>query len=342
MMTTMIGCDLFEVEINRQLMKGRSDEDRRTLHMVQAGGLWTAHNLYKAGYLQLDVCPWCQGAQETLEHLWWECPAFEHLRADIRRYIPLGQHRHLPPCVALHGLPTELSGDLHGDVWRAQDIPWAGDDPDVTPQDTCTRQGQPTMTTDQALAWQQALPLLHRAGCEANNLTLRHLGEWMQEGYEPLPHWHLQAEEERAPAAINTYSDGSLWFGSCVWTGMGAWGVHKPGNDAQPLPPALAGKAWQEATPDGTTWSGQVLGPALSSTRMEAFGLLAALSAPGPTHVGIDNAAVVKRLGRLLTQGGRRRHHRRRPWGLQKDGDVWEFIDRFLQQKAPARWKSRK
>ena len=87
---TMVGCEHFDATMNKHLLKERSEEARRAIHMIQAGGLWTGHSMFKAGYLQEDRCPWCHGGPESLEHLWWECPAFEHLRAGVRRYVPMG------------------------------------------------------------------------------------------------------------------------------------------------------------------------------------------------------------------------------------------------------------
>ena len=157
----------------------------------------------------------------------------------------------------------------------------------------------------------------------------------MQEGFCDIPTWDIPAENEVAPAEINTYSDGSLWFGRHLWAGLGTWGVHRPAVQEEALPEPLQGKAWIHDAGNGVTWNGQIMGPALSSTRTEAFGLLAALAAPGPVHVGIDNYGVVKHAGHLLQPKGRRRRAKRKPWGLQDDGDVWEAVANAVHAKGP-------
>ena len=150
---TMTGCNWFDAEMHRDITRHYTEAQRKDLLLIQSGGLWTSHGLSKAGYLRNDCCLWCQGEVETLEHLWWECPAWECFRTEVRTLIPAGTHRTLPPCLALHGLPTECSGDLHGDVWRQQDTTWETEDLDATPKETPTRTNQPQLTGDEAIAW---------------------------------------------------------------------------------------------------------------------------------------------------------------------------------------------
>ena len=335
---SMAGCQHFDGDMHRHLMRKRSEEERRTLLMIQSGGVWTAHTLFRTGYLPQDVCPWCGGAPETLEHLWWECPALEEHRKRIRHYVPLGKHRDLPACVALHGLPTELGADLDADLWRHQDTIWAEEDLECTPPNSHTRQNQPAPAAEEKMAWNYALVQIHEKGGSIASMTLRQLGEWLQDGFGQLPKWTIEAEAETAPEDINAYSDGSLHFGARPWAGLGAWGVFWPDELNKALPTALKGQAWSESDADATTWFGQIMGAGMSSARTEAFGLLAAIVTRGTAHVGIDNASVVRRLRRLRRQLAQGCTGRMKPWGLQADVDVWEAICDVISQKALMQW----
>ena len=40
------------------------------------------HSLWKAGLVETHICPHCNtGSTEDLQHLWWECPAWDSIRA---------------------------------------------------------------------------------------------------------------------------------------------------------------------------------------------------------------------------------------------------------------------
>ena len=91
---------------------------------------------------------------------------------------------------------------------------------------------------------------------------------------------------------------------------------------------------------NGYTIECPLAGQVGSSTRSECLGAIAGISAPGPRHLGIDNATVVMYAKQLchiaqymnhdtpldghFVRGLLRRHctgELRKPWGLQKHGD---------------------
>ena len=96
---TMHGGRTVDLDMCHELQAPLAEEKRRDLLMVQAGGLWTAHSLEKAGYLTTARCPWCLGDVEDLEHLWWQCPAFEHLREAAKKGYWREVHRRTSYCV---------------------------------------------------------------------------------------------------------------------------------------------------------------------------------------------------------------------------------------------------
>ena len=195
----MQGCNHFDWEMHRAITATYDEQQQRELLMIQAGGVWTAYSLHKAGLLADNVCPWCGAYPETLEHLWWECPELEHCREAARKHVPQGTHRELPPCLALHGLPTECSRDLNAGVWRAADSLWGYEDMDCTPVQTYLRGAQPKLTTDQNHAWQAVLEHMRDDLQDPAHMTLRQLGEYIQGPFVDLPNWELDSVNAIAP-----------------------------------------------------------------------------------------------------------------------------------------------
>ena len=72
---------------------------------------------------------------------------------------------------------------------------------------------------------------------------------------------------------------------------------------------------------------------AMSSMRAELGGGIAAICADGPVHVASDNLGFVKRANQILSNPAAHPH---KPWGLQKDGDLWEIFHRVVCQKGAA------
>lgn len=56
--------------------------ESRILSRILTGSFRPISRLYKARIADTPVCPWCdQGEEETKEHLFWQCPAWSHIRA---------------------------------------------------------------------------------------------------------------------------------------------------------------------------------------------------------------------------------------------------------------------
>ncbi len=129
-----------------------------------------------------------------------------------------------------------------------------------------------------------------------------------------------------APSEVNVYTDGSLVFpGRQAWhlAGFGTWWP------ARAQGPTVAEEAymehWQEG--DGLGFFGSMVGQACSSTRAELTAGIAAVLGPGPVHIGSDSAAFVGRAQRIL-RGEPLTF--RRPWSLQRDGDLWQCFEQAL------------
>eukprot|EP00973_Karenia_brevis_P012822 1741401-Karenia_brevis.AAC.1 len=62
---------------------GRSlnDYDKGLLRSILSGAVRTGHQLHRSGLVDDSLCPFCgNGSIEDIEHLWWQCPAWDNIR----------------------------------------------------------------------------------------------------------------------------------------------------------------------------------------------------------------------------------------------------------------------
>ena len=67
-----------------------------------------------------------------------------------------------------------------------------------------------------------------------------------------------------------------------------AWGGNRYEQVTEEQTEILARSAWTESSEEGLRFWGQLFGPALSSTRVEAWAIVGAHLIPRPLHLGID------------------------------------------------------
>ena len=75
---------------------------------------------------------------------------------------------------------------------------------------------------------------------------------------------------------------------------------------------------------------GAIRGLFASSTRVELAGAIVSLLRQEPIHLASDNAAVVDKGMKLLNANG----PGRRPWALQKDGDLWHQMFQIIKDRG--------
>ena len=183
-------------------------------------------------------------------------------------------------------------------------------------------------TGDETVAWNQRCQEIQESMQQQqeegaiNELLLTSMALWIQGGYCQLPQWPTSTvpiSEERPRISVSV--DGAVELGNRPWAAMGTWGSYWPHGEAEDLDQHLQGKGFTEAYLDGCIGCGQALGPALSSTRMEAMAIYAGLAIPGALHIELDNQSAARRARRLIRKGAPRK-----PWGMQPDGDIWQAI----------------
>ena len=89
---------------NKKLSAQLSLFDLSQLRNILTGAVHTQERKFKAKCAPNDICPWCdQNIPESVEHLFWVCPTWQHLRIkmieDFADILPT-----LPPCVRECGL----------------------------------------------------------------------------------------------------------------------------------------------------------------------------------------------------------------------------------------------
>ena len=86
--------------------RGYSCGEQGILRSILSGSLRTRDKLYRAGLVDSPICIFCGLADETLQHMWWHCPAWDSLRLDP--YLPSAAcRRELPPCTQHLGIAME-------------------------------------------------------------------------------------------------------------------------------------------------------------------------------------------------------------------------------------------
>ena len=107
-------------------------------------------------------------------------------------------------------------------------------------------------------------------------MTVNQMGLWIQGGFSPLPVWATQADHRADGADVkHLYVDGGVDLGQSSWAAHSTWGLYWENGHVQQLDGWLQGKAFVDEETFGCLGYGQILGPALSSTRAEAVAIYA-------------------------------------------------------------------
>eukprot|EP00969_Alexandrium_andersonii_P235821 10411124-Alexandrium_andersonii.AAC.1 len=109
--------------------------------------------------------------------------------------------------------------------------------------------------------------------------------------------------------------------------GMGIWACGV--GEGFDLAPGGSDFVHRSEVQGGIEFWTHALGPMPSSTRAEVVALLLALFAPCPLKVAVDNANAVRTANRIL-----RRECFRRPWGLMRDGDLWQAVQDTVHRRG--------
>ncbi|WP_353239581.1 hypothetical protein, partial [Limnohabitans sp.] len=300
------------------LNKALTKEQRSDLGSIQAGGLWTASTLFAAGLLDSPNCPWCGGAPEDLEHLWWVCPAMAEER---RRALSAMQvdHRQLPNALAIHGLAPELGNCVHLAFWAG-----------ASDQNANVALGA---RADVGHIPEQAAAEAGIPGGVASRLTMRQLLHRIAGPFTHFVPGPVSGVSDRAPDEINCFTDGGVAFFAAGPAALPAWGGMFRGIVDEDGTGVISRSAWTEQDRDEFRFWGQLDGQALSSTRAEGWAIIGAHTIPRALHIGIDNATALRHFNSILSGDSREWS---RPWGMRPDGDMWAILERIVVARGRA------
>ena len=137
------------------------------------------------------------------------------------------------------------------------------------------------------------------------------------------------------PPNPNGYTDGSVKNPlSCLWQ-MAGYGMYwlEPPSENENI--EMTKYTFSEAAEGGVIMWGHMAGQQCHSTRTELAALLIAMLRPIPLHIATDSAALITKAEQLMdaaviwqlsttAQNRTTKNPCGKPWGLQKDGDLWE------------------
>ena len=78
--------------------------DKGILRAIFAGAVSTQHTLYKSNQANHPICKYCWGAEETMHHVFWQCPQWQHFRDELLPGQLSQAAMQLPSCTLRTGL----------------------------------------------------------------------------------------------------------------------------------------------------------------------------------------------------------------------------------------------
>ena len=93
-------------------------------HTSGGGGLWTAVRVHQRGMITSQCCPYCKRADETEQHILWECAEWvaardlhiANVRALAAKVLDLPPYDRWPPCLKISGLLPEIEAPVNREV----------------------------------------------------------------------------------------------------------------------------------------------------------------------------------------------------------------------------------
>ena len=111
--------------------------DQGVLRSVLAGGITTQVSKCRAHVAPLTACPFCWQEAETIEHLFWSCPMWQHVRLSFLSLQQLHACIDLPLCTRRTGI-FPLSVEQADAMCRIHNDPSLHPKPEALPPSPCS------------------------------------------------------------------------------------------------------------------------------------------------------------------------------------------------------------
>jgi ribonuclease HI len=124
------------------------------LRSILTGAIWTQDRAYRANKAATPTCPFCKQTAEDHLHMWWHCPAWNHIR-QRHKVVSMGSTEQWPNCLQVCGIMPS--------VW---DQPLSNEVPviDLT-RDVCLEDGK----TSAAERWHNSRVVVYTDGASRDN-----------------------------------------------------------------------------------------------------------------------------------------------------------------------------
>ncbi len=317
------GNDLeIDYELLKQTIESHDEDGKRWIRHHLNLGIWTDSKLAIFEKVFLKKCRYCQHPKGDQVHLTLECPHFKDQRYEGDEQLQEVKLETLPKALQL-GLPTVNEAMDSQYLWPRQDAIRKGE----------YQQGTASRAQLQA-AGRGLLQGLLRQGGEGENVR-QIMGRCRKNGkmHEDIP--MPQRCEEEPPEVPNVFTDGSLKLPDAAFLSFGGLGIWHVERDLAEKPLHIFEDEFglNKVEEEGVAIYAPMAGIKNSSTRTEIAAGIMGLYSPGAIHQASDSKGYVLRANQIL-QGNPRKRKKRRPWGLTKDGDLWDLFEKASEAKG--------
>ena len=305
--------------------KDLSEDDMTFLQTSQAGGGWSKRQLFDLGIADSMECDYCGEIHEGNDMSW--CCTHPHFVAQ-RKLADEGLASldpHSLPSAIKHGIAPALSHAANTSFWGVsiKDLGLEGDT-----RETIIGSRPPPVEAVEAAKIQKTV-----VGSELSATQLiATLRGGHGQGCTPLYPENVIGTISKK---IMGYCDGGVKNpGSSAWqiAGFGIWWIDKVPEEENK---AMAKYTYQYHQGEGSTMWANMAGQHAHSTRTEIAAVLIAMLRPVPLHLGSDSQAMIDKANFLMnaavlwqlrmgTNHWTTKNPCKKPWSLQKDGDLWE------------------
>ena len=307
-----------------------SEEERGIVTTSMIGGGMAANDIASINEDVDKMCTYCGEELSTDDHIKWQCSFFKGARQAADSIIAKIPLKYLPACVRC-GIAPAMKPDGRKSFWGS--IMDDNEDEDIVKAMGIDYSLEtPGDNADKTEANEQAMEILE--GREARGKNARQIMLAMKGGHGTgiNPSFPEKGDIDRAMQNheedyfIDMYGDGSHTSPHTWWASLGGSGLYVP--------------SWHQAKIEGLTneqdFSIPAIGQTGSSTRQELAGWILALTLPVRSHYATDSASMFgKALDLIQAARDIERRERegekvscenpfKRPWGTQKDGDLWQ------------------
>ena len=306
-------------------------------------------------------CEFCGASKQTVQHLVWECPKFKQARDGISEVLSQWGEVVLTPAMKIGIMPPLMAGcgrSFWGCHPAEEQGPWVTLPPQV---ENYIGMHDELLTRGEAKEKAQAILDQATYGMAATDhvMQLKAKGGTTRLGN---PEWI----NDTPPTEPNIYTDGSLYNSRSQELALGGVGIWWINQDHEPEDQQRMITHWRYMQ-DGLGMWNEYNSEWSSSTRCELAATLITTVTNRPIHTASDSKAMVDKankyiamaetiVDRIVTEhqehGDQPRPHTqdrikqalqeaamtpptKKPWALQKDGDLWSEYWRLLILRNP-------